>query len=267
MFFSKNRFSPLPKLFFPESFFSKICFSKIDFFQHWFFQNRFFQKTPDRGRTKHAPTPRPDPDPLDWYVVSMAYHHGPSIVNIGFDAIVQRLCKIAFMDMEIFENAQLASELVSYLTSADSVFLAYTQKSLKVFLSSKDSKSRDRRVKILNIPEHTKGVQVFNFLDQSMRLLYIRADLFEDFRMWTAPGGKKEAVATLRSAAAAIACIRLYDKSLEIKRPDDFVAPEDGDPAERVEYDDQGNPMLDGKNLIIVISAVSYTHLRAHETS
>ena len=41
------------------------------------------------------------------------------------------------------------------------------------------------------------------------------------------------------------------DKALSIERPDDYVPPKDGDPANRVEFDDNANIiMLDGKPLI-----------------
>ena len=120
----------------------------------------------------------------------------------------------------------------------------------------------DRRVMITNLPEETDGLELFTFLQQAMQFLIIEiggytADLLllEGIHIVIRPEGKKAVVATFKHDVAAIACIHLDQiryrgEELLIQRPDDYVPPVDGDPVDRVEFDEDGNFMLDGKPLI-----------------
>ena len=117
----------------------------------------------------------------------------------------------------------------------------------------------DLRVMITNLPEETKHAALLSiFLRQSMQFIFKGADLFEKCVIVTGPAGRKEAVATFRTAAAAIACIIYLDqieyigKELSIQCPYDYVPPVDGDPADRVVLDGDINElMLDGNPLLI----------------
>ena len=112
-----------------------------------------------------------------------------------------------------------------------------------------------RQVMITNLPEETDDVELCTFLQQAMQFMYdIGADLLEDYHIVTGPGGKKAAVATLENDVAAIACIHLDQigyrgEELLMQRPDDYVPPVDGDPVDRVEFDDDYNMLLDGEPL------------------
>ena len=69
----------------------------------------------------------------------------------------------------------------------------------------------DLRVMITNLPEETKHAALLSiFLRQSMQFIFKGADLFEKCVIVTGPAGRKEAVATFRTAAAAIACTVLF---------------------------------------------------------
>ena len=108
---------------------------------------------------------------------------------------------------------------------------------------------------ITNLPEETYDVELCTFLQQAMQFMYdIGADLLEDCHIVTGPGGKKAAFVTFKHDVAAIACIHIdgieyKDKELLIQRPDDYVPPVDGDPVDRVEFDDDDNMLLDGEPL------------------
>ena len=166
----------------------------------------------------------------------------------------------AAMEIEcIFRYRDVTSEVAKFLTINDAIAIA---DAIDLISSRSEefcvicgsirgmlNKAADQRLMIRNFPEQTVRWQLFTFLRDEFMLCF-KFDLFEDCYIVASPSGHREAVATFKNASAAIAGMHLdqieyMGIELSIDRPDDYMPPEDGDPAKWVEFDGEGNIMLE----------------------